>query len=47
MESDASPEFDVDVRGVKTLELFVSPTADGTSSDWGLWLAPQLHRNAR
>jgi hypothetical protein len=47
VEANEGRDFDVDLRGVKTLELLVSPTADGTGSDWGLWLAPQLHRGAR
>jgi hypothetical protein len=47
IRSDEGSAFDVDLRGVKTLELLVSPTEDGGGSDWGLWLAPQLRRQSR
>ena len=36
--------YSIDVSGVKTLELVVDPSNDGTSSDWGLWLEPKLNR---
>lgn len=36
--------YSVDVSGVKSLELIVDPTNDGTGSDWGLWLDPVLKR---
>lgn len=35
-------EYSVDVSEVKSLELVVDPTGDGTGSDWGLWLDPVL-----
>jgi len=35
-------EYEVNVSEVKLLELVVDPTADGTGSDWGLWLDPIL-----
>jgi hypothetical protein len=37
-------EFSVDLSEVKSLELLADPTADGSGSDWGLWLSPGLHR---
>ena len=37
-------DYSIDVSGVKTLELVVDPTSDGTGSDWGLWLEPKLGR---
>ena len=36
--------LDVNVSGVKVLELIVEPGADGTGSDWGVWIAPELRR---
>lgn len=36
--------YSIDVSGVKSLELVVDPTNDGTGSDWGLWLDPGLER---
>ena len=37
-------EFNVDVSGIRTLELITDPTEDGNSSDWSLWLNPELKR---
>lgn len=37
-------QFEVDLTGVKTLELLTDPTQDGPGSDWGLWLDPQITR---
>lgn len=34
--------FDIDISGVQKLELTTDPTDDGASSDWGLWLNPEL-----
>lgn len=42
-EGDAVP-FDVEVKGVKTLELRVEDGGNGNGSDWGLWLDPALSR---
>ncbi len=42
VKSDRLAEFDVDLKGVTTLELLTHPTADGPGSDWGLWLEPIL-----
>jgi hypothetical protein len=36
--------YNVDVRGVKTLELLVDKAADGNGGNWGLWLDPVLNR---
>jgi hypothetical protein len=45
VKSDSTVSFDVPVRGVKRLTLTTSPTDDGTSADWGLWLEPELRRS--
>ena len=37
---------DVDVRGVNLLELAVEDGGDGTNSDWGVWIWPQLQPSA-
>ena len=36
--------LDVDVSGVRALELIVEDGGDGTHSDWGVWIAPRLVR---
>lgn len=36
--------FKLNVEGVQKLELIVEDAGDGTGSDWGLWLEPQLQR---
>jgi hypothetical protein len=36
--------YDVDVSGVKTLELLVEKATDGNGCNWGLWLDPTLFR---
>jgi hypothetical protein len=36
--------LDVDVSGVKTLELIVQNAGDDNASDWGVWIAPELRR---
>jgi hypothetical protein len=36
--------FDLDVRGLDAIELSVENGGDGNSSDWGVWLAPELSR---
>ncbi len=36
--------FQVNVQGVRKLELIVEPTADGNHNDWGLWLDPIISR---
>ena len=36
--------LDVDVTGVKALELVVENAGDGNTSDWGVWIAPELRR---
>jgi hypothetical protein len=42
-EGDAIP-FDVEVKGVRKLELRVEDGGNGNGSDWGLWLDPALLR---
>lgn len=37
-------KLDLDVSTVSKLELIVEDGGDGTNSDWGVWLAPQLNR---
>ena len=37
-------ELDVDVSGVKALELAVEDAGDGASGDWGVWVGPALRR---
>jgi len=36
--------YDVDVAGVKVLELVTEDGGDGNGADWGVWLAPELTR---
>ncbi|MGH7134573.1 MAG: NPCBM/NEW2 domain-containing protein [Pirellulales bacterium] len=43
--ADQIVPFKVDVKGVDRLELLTSPTDDGRSNDWGLWLVPRLLRS--
>ena len=38
------PRYDVDVAGVKTLELLVEKATDQNGGNWGLWLDPTLFR---
>ena len=35
-------DYSIDVPGMKTLELVVEPSNDGSGPDWGLWLEPEL-----
>lgn len=37
-------QYDVDVTGVKTLELDVEKASDGNAGNWALWLEPELSR---
>jgi len=37
-------KYDLEVTGVKKLELIVDPSEDGKHNDWGLWLEPMLVR---
>lgn len=39
---DAPQPVDVEVKGVRLLELSVDPTADGCSGDYALWIAPEI-----
>jgi hypothetical protein len=36
--------YNLDVTGVRRLELITDPTQDGKGNDWGLWLDPTLGR---
>ena len=36
--------YEIDLQGAKRLELITEDAGDGKNSDWGLWLAPTLHR---
>jgi hypothetical protein len=36
--------FEVNITGINQLELTTAPSEDGSNSDWGLWLEPQLAR---
>jgi hypothetical protein len=40
------PHYDVEVRGVKTLELLVEKATERNGGNWGLWLEPTLFRDA-
>jgi hypothetical protein len=40
------PRYDVDVTGVKTLELLVEKAYVRNGGDWGLWLDPTLFRES-
>ena len=37
-------KLDVDITGIKTLELIVEDAGDTNRSDWGVWLGPELRR---
>jgi len=37
-------KLDVDVTGVKTLELIVENAGDDNTGDWGVWVNPELRR---
>ena len=39
-------KVDVDVSGVRVLELTVEDGGDGVRSDWGVWIQPELTRDA-
>jgi hypothetical protein len=39
-----NPSYDLDVAGVKTLELVVKQAHNRNGGDWGLWLDPMLFR---
>lgn len=36
--------YDVDLAGVRSLELVTEDAGDGNGADWGVWLAPELTR---
>ena len=39
-----SSDFPSRAAGVTLLELLVEDAGDGASSDWGVWIEPQLER---
>jgi hypothetical protein len=39
--------LDVDVQGVKLLELSVEDGGDSNRSDWGVWISPQVRYNGK
>lgn len=44
VKSDRLVTYEVDLKGVTTLELLTHPTDDGPGTDWGLWLEPTLSK---
>ena len=45
LKSGDRADFQIDLTNAKTLELRTDNAGDGNGGDWGLWLAPVLHRN--
>jgi len=43
-QGDKPDRKELDITGVRRLELSVDETEDGRSSDWAVWLAPKLER---
>jgi len=43
---DRLADYDLDVEGVRTLELETTDGGDGKNSDWGVWFDPTLTRPA-
>jgi hypothetical protein len=41
---DQLERFDLDMTGVRSLELEVEDGGDGNTSDWGTWFEPELTR---
>jgi len=44
IRDSANPKYDLDVAGVKRLELIVEKATDRNGGNWGLWLDPTLYR---
>ena len=44
IRSSKKAEYDLDITGVKTLELIVDKAAERNGGNWALWLDPQLSR---
>ena len=44
MRGPTKPSYDLDLMGVKTLELIVEKAAERNGGNWGLWLDPVLSR---
>jgi hypothetical protein len=40
----AKPSYEIDLGGVKTLELIVEPATERNGGNWALWLVPTLFR---
>lgn len=43
-ESNRTRRFEVDITGVRELELITEDAGDGNANDWGLWLGCELRR---
>ena len=44
LQNEQTSAFNLDVRGVKTLELVTEDGGDGNGHDWSAWFGPQLRR---
>jgi hypothetical protein len=44
IRATATTNYDIDLRGVKTLELIVEQASDRNGGNWALWLDPTLFR---
>ncbi len=42
--SNRTSSFDINLTGVRELELITEDAGDGNSNDWGLWLGAELTR---
>jgi hypothetical protein len=40
-------KLDVNVRGVRLLEMSVEDGGDGVTNDWGVWIWPQIQQSAK
>ena len=47
VKDQALRKLDVDVQGVRLLVPSVEDGEDGTDSDWGVWMSPQIQRSAK
>jgi hypothetical protein len=46
IRDSTQPRYELDVTGVKTLELIVEQATDQNGGNWGLWLDPTLFRKS-
>ena len=46
IRGSAKASYDIDIAGVKTLELIVEKANQSNGGNWGLWLDPTLSRDA-